>query len=630
VMRRRKAVPRASSGKRTKDRGKVNNATVGFLVLALMLIGAISFYWEANNPKNTTTEATSDVTSSSSGKSLDAKAADAAQWARNIHKRRRSAAHAPAAQAKAAPPSASVVAAPPSPREGVAPPHTPLAPAGAKATGDDDSSYVPSVISGYDLLYGLAGDVEKKLMPRCKFEEAEAGYLAGCTTDNCLRFASLEQAKEACLAIGDGCGGVIQDMSGQFETRSGSTVQASASGEKAFRRVCKFTVVPPPPAYAPPPGMDLDDLGTKVSGRPTVYVSVASYRDSRCTGTINSIFERAQYPDRVFVGVVQQNSPGSGDSECVQVPTPCSAMSSQTLCRFAKQIRVHMVQAEESLGPTFGRHRADRLYRGETYAMQVDAHSTLLKNWDSEAISQHNKTNNHYAVMTNYPSDVTAVDSTGTAKWDSTPMMCASHFEGEMLRFDSNPEQRVPSRLHGSPVLQPFWGAGASFARGHRIVRVPYDCCLSMMFTGEEIGMATRMWTHGYDLYTFHHSVIYHQYGPGPGGKRPPMFWENGFKHQKDADKSVRRLKHVMGFAQPPGTYEDKDIEKYSLGTKADRPIEKYWRLFGINFKTKRVQDNCPIVTSFQVHDKLTMHLRPNGKGIDYEKVRPDLFHASY
>eukprot|EP00466_Bigelowiella_natans_P010470 jgi/Bigna1/36005/e_gw1.12.178.1 len=266
-------------------------------------------------------------------------------------------------------------------------------------------------------------------------------------------------------------------------------------------------------------GVDVDKIGTLVDGKPTIFVSVASYRDHRCTGTVESLFERALHPQRVFVGAVPA---------CYFLPFTgsCAEMPYQTLCKYANQIRVHMVQAEGSLGPTFGRHRADRLYRGETYAMQVDAHSTMLKHWDDEGISQHTKTGNDMAVLTNYPSDQT------------TPMMCASHFEGEMLRYSFN-----PPRFLGSPVLQPFWGAGASFSKGHRLVRVPYDCCLSMLFTGEEISMAMRMWTNGYDLYTFHHSIIYHQYG---GGKRPPMFWENSGSHSNDAQRSVNRIKKLV------------------------------------------------------------------------------------
>ena len=37
--------------------------------------------------------------------------------------------------------------------------------------------------------------------------------------------------------------------------------------------------------------------------------------------------------------------------------------------------------------------------------------------------------------------------------------------------------------------------------------RVPYDCCLPMLFQGEEISIGIRAWTFGYDLYAPHTSV---------------------------------------------------------------------------------------------------------------------------
>ena len=66
--------------------------------------------------------------------------------------------------------------------------------------------------------------------------------------------------------------------------------------------------------------------------------------------------------------------------------------------------------------------------------------------------------------------------------------------------------------LEETPMLQPFWAAGFSFSRGHFVARVPYDCCLPMMFQGEEISMAARAWSHGYDFYAPMASVVFHEY----------------------------------------------------------------------------------------------------------------------
>ena len=49
--------------------------------------------------------------------------------------------------------------------------------------------------------------------------------------------------------------------------------------------------------------------------------------------------------------------------------------------------------------PVFARHVGDRMYRGEYYAMQLDAHVTFIKDWDELMISQYHETKNEYAVL---------------------------------------------------------------------------------------------------------------------------------------------------------------------------------------------------------------------------------------
>ena len=40
----------------------------------------------------------------------------------------------------------------------------------------------------------------------------------------------------------------------------------------------------------------------------TIFVSIASYRDNVCTKTLQSLYEMADDPKRVFVGLCQQNN----------------------------------------------------------------------------------------------------------------------------------------------------------------------------------------------------------------------------------------------------------------------------------------------------------------------------------
>jgi hypothetical protein len=45
------------------------------------------------------------------------------------------------------------------------------------------------------------------------------------------------------------------------------------------------------------------------------------------------------------------------------------------------------------------------MYRGEYYAMQVDAHVTFAQDWDTDIIQQLEATKNEMAVLSTYLSD---------------------------------------------------------------------------------------------------------------------------------------------------------------------------------------------------------------------------------
>jgi [Skp1-protein]-hydroxyproline N-acetylglucosaminyltransferase len=127
----------------------------------------------------------------------------------------------------------------------------------------------------------------------------------------------------------------------------------------------------------------------------------------------------------------------------------------------------------------FARHLGHRLYRGEYFAMQSDAHITFVKGWDNEIIEQWHSANNEMAVLSTYLSGVEGHinEETGERISKSRPIMCDSDFEGageyKHLRHGQQPEG-VPY-IHDTPMLNPYWAAGFSFGRGHFVVNVPYD-----------------------------------------------------------------------------------------------------------------------------------------------------------
>ena len=108
----------------------------------------------------------------------------------------------------------------------------------------------------------------------------------------------------------------------------------------------------------------------------TIFVAIASYRDWQCRYTVESIFNRAKNPERVRVAVVDQIVVEEGDFQCEVPIKPCSEDPEQALCKYKKQVDVYRMDAIQAVGPVFARHIGHRLYRGEYYSMQSDAHVT--------------------------------------------------------------------------------------------------------------------------------------------------------------------------------------------------------------------------------------------------------------
>jgi len=371
-----------------------------------------------------------------------------------------------------------------------------------------------------------------------------------------------------------------------------------------------------------------DDAMQLDAGEPTIFLMIASYRDFQCRDTIASALTRAKFPGRVRVSAVQQNRPE--DEGCAEPHVPCEEDPTQVLCTRASQVKVYEMDANEATGPVYARHVGNRMYRGEAFALQIDAHCVFVNGWDTQLIQQWKATKNDMAVLSTYLTDVEGSVSVGGDSLRNTrPIMCNSDYEGSgtarYLRHGSQPEA-VPAVLT-EPMLQPFWAAGFSFARGHFISRVPYDCCLPMVFMGEEISMGIRGWTHGYDHYAPQSSVVFHEYAQKSSRRRHvPKFWEAGGKKKGEGQRSLKRLTSLIKMSTDidPSEWDHVNEEKYGLGTVRD--VSQFYALALVDTAKREAQPLCRFVESGAMHREFHQkHLRADGGGIDYDGVDFDV-----
>lgn len=268
----------------------------------------------------------------------------------------------------------------------------------------------------------------------------------------------------------------------------------------------------------------------------SIFVSLGTYRDPYCPMTIKSLYSMAAHPERLFVGLLQQNCFESqcrtGVLEGGKVEWAGPDVNCYTeFCKSPEgiksnacntgQVRLFNVNESESLGPYMARYLGSKFYRGENYYLQIDSHSEFVENWDDKLIKMIHDAPAAKPVISTYPPD-------SAHRWRNSPgfRMCDSTFadaqiEWQIIRL--SPSTAFESHALAIPTYAPFVAAGFYFTEGAVLSEVPFDPFLPWIFMGEEISMSARLWTSGYDIFSPTINVLNHYYVR----RHYPKFWES-------------------------------------------------------------------------------------------------------
>lgn len=295
---------------------------------------------------------------------------------------------------------------------------------------------------------------------------------------------------------------------------------------------------------------------------PTIFVSIASYRDPDCQNTVRDLFEKATYPGRIVIGICLQIVPGE-DEDC-RVST-----------EYHQQLRLIEVHASESKGACWARSRIQKLWCGEDYFFQVDSHMRFVPGWDEKLITLLGKCPGAKSVISTYPLEFTPPDQFSPEKF---VMIRPKGFDEDgvltqhswMYPMDSAPEHSAPSA---------FISAGMLFTLGRVVDEVPYDPYL--YFTGEEISLGARLWTSGWDIFCPNEVIAFHNYSKQI---ERPRHWVDQTDWVNLGRRSYRRIRHILGIETITNESSDLvEIDRYGLGSK--RSLAEYETFSGLDFK---------------------------------------------
>lgn len=310
-----------------------------------------------------------------------------------------------------------------------------------------------------------------------------------------------------------------------------------------------------------------------------IFVSVASYRDKLCTKTLESIFTMAEHPERVIVGICQQNKEDDSD---------CANFESEVLKRYKNNIRVIKIDYIDAQGPCVARYWCSTLWNGEEYFLQADSHILMSDKWDTKAINMlkeiKHTTKSQKPILSHYtkPYEEFGLEN----PTNTVPRMCKAFFnERGMISFLGAENISISKNTY---IETPYIAAGFLFVESQFLKEVPFDPYLPYLFVGEEILLSIRAWTSGYDIYTPSEDLMFHLYTRKDDNK----IWTDQTYTDEDAFNKVKMLIKLDDISKPIPNMLLNNIQRYGLGKV--RTIDEYYDFAGIDIKNKKVnKDFC-------------------------------------
>jgi len=307
----------------------------------------------------------------------------------------------------------------------------------------------------------------------------------------------------------------------------------------------------------------------------TIFIQIASYRDPQLLLTLKDCIAKAKYPDNLRFGIAWQHS---------------SEDSWDDISEFKNDSRFSILDIDykDSKGACWARNEIQQLYKEETYTLQLDSHHRFAQDWDKTMIDMVKglqKAGHKKPLITSYIPSFDP-DNDPAARVQTPWKMNFDRFipEGAVFflpaTFDSWDDI-------SSPLPARFYSAHFAFTLGKFAKEVQHDP--DYYFHGEEISIAVRAYTHGYDLFHPNKVVCWHEYTRKGRTKQ----WDDDKEWGKRNSDCHLKNRKLFGM---DGEKQDIDFGKYGFGKV--RTLKDYEKYAGLSFSKRAirqdVKDNKP------------------------------------
>jgi len=306
----------------------------------------------------------------------------------------------------------------------------------------------------------------------------------------------------------------------------------------------------------------------------TIFIQIASYRDPELIKTIDDCINNAENPTRLRFGI------------CRQYCESDDGVDDPVDYRDDDRFTIMDVPYKESKGVCWARNQVQQLYKDEDYTLQLDSHHRFAPRWDTTLIDM--------LVLLQDKGHKKPLLTTYAPSYDPEDDPKSRINEAWKMDFDRFiPEGAVfflPSTIDNwrgehAPIPARFYSAHMAFSVGKFATEVQHDP--EYYFHGEEISIAARAFTHGYDLFHPHRPVIWHEYTR----KGRTKHWDDHTGKDKTVNWGTRNsASHLRNrkLFEMDGMKKDIDFGKYDFGS--ERTLRDYEKYAGICFGNRGVQ----------------------------------------
>ena len=303
----------------------------------------------------------------------------------------------------------------------------------------------------------------------------------------------------------------------------------------------------------------------------SIFVQIAAYRDFEVTPTILDAMSQSSGNHIINFGV---HTVYVDESE-INVPDLPNVKHTES-------------KAPKNIGLGMGRALAHQFYNGEDFYLQCDSHSRFIDGWDEIAI--HSLLNYQIQgiskpLLTMYPANYwyTSLTENDIEKDLSVEKDLRN------ISFHENPEQfkliRIPKQtsmpVNTGNIFVKSVSGGSIFTVGGFL---PFNTDIA--FYGEEIWLAARAYTNGFDMVVPDQQYMYHLYynheKPAEINKRK-LLWNDYPSEFEKLDKISKALIYK--------TLTEGTQGEMLLGT--ERTLAEYGVFAGLDFISGDIVNNC-------------------------------------